>query len=129
MKTTAIIMAMGLLLVCFSAAFGGEKLPHEFGDMVPLYPSAEVVDVRHTRNSVAVTFSAAVDPTQIIDYYYQELDQSGWRLIESSVQASVSPKGLQSVRDKIHLTLTCRDKKAAELTEFSITLDYPRGRE
>ena len=124
------LIVLSLLLITFLPlkVQGKTDLPHEFGDLVPLYPGAQVMETRYTRDSVTVVFASADGYGQVADYYSQTLQEKGWR-IHPATKTHAGTEQLQSTKGNVHLILSDRPETRDSIPGFVIQLKYPGGRE
>ena len=121
MRQTAIaLIVLAFMPIGPRAAMGTEQLPHEFGELVPLYAAAEPVDTRYSRDSVTVSFDVADPFARVVTFYERALRSAGWRVVSSDAH-----DGLVATREDVNLVLTENSGRRG----FTIDLRYPGGRE
>lgn len=121
MRQTAIaLIVLAFMPIGPWQARGADELPHEFGELVPLYAAAEPVDTRYTREGVTVRFVVADPFGRVAAFYERALRGAGWRVVPSDAH-----EGLAATREDIHLVLT----RNGDRRGFTIDLRYPGGRE
>ena len=79
-----------ILLINFfgpGPVLGKSELPYEFGKLVPLYPSAQSIDVRYTRDSVTVQFATNDSYERVFDFYTKALKEAGWLILPRQVSS------------------------------------------
>ena len=108
---------------------GKSELPYEFGELVPLYPNAQPVDTRYTRDSVSVQFATNESYKRIIDFYAKVLEEAGWRILPATSRGKFKAEKITSGMDEIHLTITEASADQGNTAGFTIDLNYPGGRE
>ena len=109
-------------------AKGKTGLPREFDNMVPLYPGAQVMDVRYSRNSVTVTFTSTDSLEMVFEFYSPTLQERGWRH-HVAANTNADGKQLQYTKGNVHLILSARPGRPDTASGFVIHLEYPGGRE
>jgi len=118
--TNRILCVLIVMTFTPGAVSANTDLPPEFGKLVPIFKSAQTVDIRYTRDRVTVSFTTKQSFDNVSKYYHQSLTDSGWR-----IASSVNGQKLIAIKKGIHLTLT----KRADIQGFMIDLHYPGGRE
>lgn len=108
---------------------GKSELPHEFGGLVPLYPSAQSIDTRYTRDSVTVKFSTTDSYERVFGFYAKALKEAGWLILPAKSLRIIKAEKLESGKDDINLTLTDASARQGHRSGFIIDLHYPGGRE
>lgn len=121
-----------IVLIIFlspGALLGKSELPHEFGELVPLYPSAQAVETRYTRDSVTVQFSTTDSYDRVLGFYAQALEEAGWLILPVKSPEEINAEKSASGRNEINLTLTEASAMQGHPSGFIIDLHYPGGRE
>ena len=120
-----------LMIILFSPGPlpGKNELPHELGEEVPLYPSAQPVETRYTRDSVTVQFATNDSYKQVFDFYAEALSDAGWRILPATSRGIIKAEKSESGKDDIDLTITEASAMQGHSSGFMIDLNYPGGRE
>jgi hypothetical protein len=121
-----------MILVIFSVPrplLAKDELPHEFGELVPLYPSAQPVETRYTRDSVTVQFIADDSYERVVGFYAEALEEAGWRILPATSRGVINAEKSASGKDDIELTITEASAMQGHSAGFTIDLHYPGGRE
>jgi len=108
---------------------GKSVLPNEFGELVPLYPNAQPVDTRYTRDSVSVQFATNENYKRIVDFYANALEEAGWRVLPATSREKFKAEKITSGIGEINLTITKTPANQDNSAGFTIDLNYPGGRE
>ena len=123
------VFVLLIIFLCPGPLLGQSELPHEFGEQVPLYPSAQPVDTRYTRDSVTVKFSTNDSYDRVFTFYRQALEEAGWQILPAKSLGVINAEKLESGHEDIHLTLTETSAMQGDHAGFIIDLNYPGGRE
>ena len=78
---------VALMLIVFlypGSAPGKNELPGEFGEVVPLFPEAQPVATRYTRDSVSVQFVTDDSYERVFDFYAKLLEDAGWHILPAT---------------------------------------------
>lgn len=108
---------------------GKSELPHEFGELVPLYPSAQSIEIRYTRDSVTVQFATNDNYERVFGFYTKALKEAGWLILPGKSPREIKAEKLESGKDDITLTLTDASERQGHRSGFIIDLRYSGGRE
>lgn len=106
-----------------------DGLPHEFGELVPLYPSAQPVETRYTRDSVTVQFATDDSHERVLGFYTEALGAAGWHILPAKSPGVFKAEKSESGKDDIYLTLTNASATQGHHAGFIIDLNYRGGRE
>jgi hypothetical protein len=75
------VVILLIIFFCPGPVLAKSELPNDFAEQVPLYPSAQPVDTRYTRDSVTVTFSTDDGYEQVSGFYSKALEETGWLIL------------------------------------------------
>ena len=123
-----VVVILLIILLCPVPAPGKSELPHEFGEQVPLYPSAQAVETRYTRDSVTAHFTTDDSYDRVFDFYAEALDAAGWLIIPTKSPGRLTAEKSEPGKEDIELTLTEASVQGRP-SGFTIDLHYPGGRE
>jgi hypothetical protein len=120
-----------LLIFFFSPVpvLGKSELPHEFGERVPLYPSAQAVETRYTRDSVRVRFATGDSFERVSGFYENALEEAGWLILPATSIGVIKAEKIESGKDDIELSIKEASAMSGHPSGFIIDLYYPGGRE
>jgi hypothetical protein len=116
-------------LFCPGPLSAKNALPHEFGDQVPLYPSAQAVETRYTRDSVWVRFATDDSYEQVSGFYAKTLEEAGWLILPATTVGVIKAEKVGPGKNGIELSLKEFTHKEGHPSSFIIDLYYPGGRE
>jgi hypothetical protein len=118
-----------LALLAPLPTLAGSDLPHEFGELVPLYAGAQPVGTRYTRDSVTVRFSCADSYGKVRDFYARALAAAGWQMLPPSTAGAPESGRLRYFRDDMHFSLTDASAIPGGDADFIIEIVHGGGRE
>ena len=121
-----------ILLISFfgpGLVLGKSELPHEFGELVPVYPSAQSIEIRYTRDSVTVQFATNDSYERVFGFYTKALKEAGWLILPDESLKIIKAEKLKSGKDDVNLTLTDASARQGHRSGFIIELHYRGGRE
>lgn len=104
-------------------------LPNEFGELVPLYSSMQVVETRYTRESILVQFSSDDSYDKVYDYYLEALKNEDWRILQVEEVGVIKAEKVAQGKNNITLSIKKVFSKVGQPSSFIIDLYYPGGRE
>ena len=105
------------------------ELPDEFGERVPLYPSAQAIETRYTRDSVWVRFATDDSYEQVSGFYAKVLEEAGWLLLPATAVGEIKAEKVDPGNNGIELSIKEVSAKEGHASSFIIDLYYPGGRE
>jgi len=117
------------IFCCPGPLLAKSELPNDFAEQVPLYPSAQPVDTRYTRDSVTVTFSSDDSYAQVSGFYVKALEEAGWRILPVTAVGVIEAEKGGAGKNNIELSIKEVAPEAGHPSRFSIDLYYPGGRE
>ena len=128
---TRSVFTILLLIVSFGIRPGmaGDQLPHEFGERVPLYPSAQLVETRYTRDSASVRFAIDGGYEHVLIFYREALEKAGWRILPAATPGTINAENGGSGTDEVQLAISESTAAQGHFKGFTIDLRYPGGRE
>ena len=129
MRERSFFVILLITFFCPGLLLGESELPHEFGDSVPLYPSAQAVETRYTRDSVTVEFATNDSYERVSGFYAKALEKAGWRILPVKSIGVIKAEKLVPPKDDIELTITDASAIPGHQSGFIIDLQYPGGRE
>lgn len=118
-----------IIFCCPDPLLAKNELPHEFGKQVPLYPSAQPVESRYTRDSVSVRFSTDDSYEQVSGFYENALEEAGWLILPVTTGGVIKAEKVDRGKDDIELSIKAVSAKEGHASGFIIDLYYPGGRE
>jgi len=114
---------------CPGPLLAKSELPHEFGKRVPLYPPAQAVETRYTRDSVSVRF-ATDDSYELVSVFYEKaLKEAGWLILPVTTFGVIKAEKVDPDKTDIELSIKEVSSKEGYPSSFIIELYYPGGRE
>ena len=118
-----------ILFFCPGPVLGKSELPHEFEDLVPLYPSAQPVETRYTRDSVSVKFTSDDSYERVSGFYAKALEEAGWLILPATSMGEIKAEKVDSSKNDIELSIKEASAMSGHPSGFIIDLYYPGGRE
>lgn len=104
-------------------------LPSEFGELVPIYPSAQAVETRYTRESMSVRFTTDDSYEQVSGFYVKTLEEAGWRILPVATVGIIKAEKVYQGKGGNKLSVKEVSSRKGYPSSFIIDLYYPGGRE
>ena len=125
------LFTMMFLILCFCPGLlpAKSELPHEFGERVPLYPSAQPVETRYTRDSVSVRFATDDSYAQVSGFYAKALEEAGWLSRPATSRGEIKAEKVDAQENDIEFSIKEVSAREGHAAGFIIDLYYPGGRE
>jgi hypothetical protein len=124
-----IVVILLIIFFCPGPVLAKSELPNDFAEQVPLYPSAQPVDTRYTRDSVTVTFSTDDGYEQVSGFYSKALEETGWLILPVTTVGVIEGEKGDPGKNDIELSIKEVAAEEGYPSRFSINLYYPGGRE
>ncbi len=105
------------------------ELPHEVGEQVPLYPSAQAIETRYTRDSVSVRFATDDSYERVCGFYAKALEEAGWLILPATTVGVIKAEKVDPSKNGIELSIEEVPSKEGHPSSFIIDLYFPGGRE
>lgn len=114
---------------CPGALPGKSVLPNEFEKLVPLYPSAQAVETRYTRESMSVKFATDDSYERVSRFYIKALEEAGWLILPVVTAGVINAKKSGQGKGGNSLSIKEAPSMAGHPSNFIIDLYFPGGRE
>ena len=118
-----------IIFLCPGPLAAQSELPHEFVKRVPLYPSAQAIETRYTRESVSVRFATDESFERVSSFYTKTLEEAGWLILPAATVGSIKAEKGDPGKNGIELSITEISVNEGHSSGFIIDLYYPGGRE
>lgn len=118
-----------IIFCCPGPLLANSELPNDFAEQVPLYPSAQAVETRYTRDSVSVRFATDDSYELVSGFYAKALEDAGWLILPVTAVGVIKAEKGDAGKNDIELSIKEATSEEAHPSSFIIDLYYPGGRE
>jgi hypothetical protein len=118
-----------IIFCCPGPLLSKIELPNDFEEQVPLYPSAQAVETRYTRDSVSVRFASDHNFERVSVFYTKALEETGWLILPVTTVGVIEAEKGDAGKNDIELSIKEVASEEGHPLSFIIDLYYPGGRE
>ncbi len=115
--------------LCPGPLLATNVLPNEFGERVPLYPSARSVETQYTRDSISVKFATDDSYERVSGFYAKTLEEAGWLILPGTTVGVIKAEKKEPGKNSIELSIREVSSMEGHPSAFMIDLYFPGGRE